>query len=121
MSEFRGRIVPVYGSMADGKITSRWFRRVIHGALENLTQDIPDAIPSAIRKRMRLAQRRQAFWEAHWPPESASLAELQIARTPAQMRLIFEELFFLELGLELKRRKMRALPGIAFNIDDRIR
>ncbi len=116
-----GRIVPVYGSMADGKITSRWFRRVIHGALENLTPDVPDAIPAAIRKRMRLAPRREAFWQAHWPPENASLAELQMARTPAQVRLIFEELFFLELGLELKRRKMRALPGIAFKIDDRVR
>jgi ATP-dependent DNA helicase RecG len=116
-----GRIVPVYGSMADGKITSRWFRRVIHGALESLTSDVPDAIPAAIRKRMRLAPRREAFWQAHWPPENASLAELQMARTPAQVRLIFEELFFLELGLELKRRKMRALPGIAFKIDDRVR
>ncbi len=37
------------------------------------------------------------------------------------MRLIFEELFFLELGLELKRRRMRTLPGIAFGIDDRVR
>jgi ATP-dependent DNA helicase RecG len=116
-----GRIVPVYGSMADGKITSRWFRRVIHGALDNLTPDIPDAIPAAIRRRMTLAHRRDAFWQAHWPPENASLAELQMARTPAQTRLIFEELFFLELGLELRRRHMRAVPGIAFPIDDRIR
>ena len=116
-----GRIVPVYGSMADGKITSRWFRRAIHGALDNLTKDIADAVPAAILRRMKLAPRRQAFWEAHWPPESASLAQLQMARTPAQMRLIFEELFFLELGLELKRRKMRTLPGIAFPLDDRIR
>src|ERR1041385_6128897 len=30
-----GRIVPVYGSMADGKVTSRFFRRVIYGALDN--------------------------------------------------------------------------------------
>ena len=116
-----GRIVPVYGSMADGKITSRFFRRVIHGALDNLTKDIPDAIPASIRERLRLMPRREAFWQAHWPPENASFAELQVARTPAQVRLIFEELFFLELGLELKRRKMRALPGIAFPIDDRIR
>ena len=43
------------------------------------------------------------------------------ARTPAQVRLIFEELFFLELGLELKRKHMRALSGIAFRIDDRVR
>ena len=50
-----------------------------------------------------------------------SLAKLQEARTPALVRLIFEELFFLELGLELKRRKMRAQTGIVFDTNDEIR
>jgi len=31
-----GRIVPIYESAANGKITSRWFRRIIHSVLENL-------------------------------------------------------------------------------------
>src|SRR5205823_6377198 len=61
------------------------------------------------------------FRLAHWPEESARLEDLLAARTPAHRRLIFEELFFLELGLELKRKRMRALPGIAFGIDDRAR
>jgi ATP-dependent DNA helicase RecG len=116
-----GRIVPVYESAGSGKVTSRWFRRVIHGALENLAPEIMDAIPGAIRGRMRLMPRRESFWQAHWPPENASLAQLQMARSPAQVRLIFEELFFLELGLELKRRHMRALPGMAFRVDERVR
>lgn len=116
-----GRMVPVYESAGSGKVTSRWFRRVIHGALQNLTRDIPDAIPASICKRMRLMPRGQALWQAHWPTDDAGLAALQAARTPAQMRLIFEELFFLELGLELKRKRLRALPGIAFPIDDRVR
>ncbi|MGH9521466.1 MAG: ATP-dependent DNA helicase RecG [Terriglobales bacterium] len=116
-----GRIVPVYESAGSGKVSSRWFRRVIHGALENLTPEIVDAVPTTIRKRMRLMPRRDAFWQSHWPPETASLAELQMARSPAQVRLIFEELFFLELGLELKRRRMRALPGIGFHIHQRVR
>ncbi|MBZ5511985.1 MAG: ATP-dependent DNA helicase RecG [Acidobacteriia bacterium] len=116
-----GRIVPVYESAGSGKVTSRWFRRVIHGALENLTPDIVDAIPGAVQRRMGLMPRREAFRRAHWPEESAGLEDLQAARTPAQIRLIFEELFFLELGLELKRKRMRALPGIAFGIDDRVR
>jgi ATP-dependent DNA helicase RecG len=116
-----GRIVPIYESAGSGKVTSRWFRRVIHGALENLTPDIVDAIPGAVQRRMRLMPRREAFRMAHWPQESARLEDLQAARTPAQIRLIFEELFFLELGLELKRKRMRAMPGIGFGIDDRVR
>ncbi len=116
-----GRIVPIYETAGNGKITARWFRRVIHGMLENLDADIPDAIPAAVRSRMGLIERRRAFWQAHWPEVGESLANLQVARTPAHIRLIFEELFFLELGLELKRKKLRAQTGVAFPINDSVR
>ncbi len=70
---------------------------------------------------MGLIDRKAAFWQAHWPEVGESLAKLQAARTPALFRLIFEELFFLELGLELKRRKMRAQTGVSFAINDQVR
>ena len=114
-----GRVVPVYE--ATGKLTSKWFRRIIHTALEQLGPEIDDAIPRAIRGRMGLIDRREAFWKAHWPEEGESFADLQSARTPAHVRLIFEELFFLELGLELKRRKARLQKGIAFTVDAKVR
>ena len=116
-----GRIVPIYETAGNGRLTARWFRRVIHGMLEGLDQDLPDAIPPAVRGRMGLIDRQRAFWQAHWPEVGESLTNLQEARTPAHIRLIFEELFFLELGLELKRRKMRAQTGIAFQISDSVR
>ena len=116
-----GRIVPIYEAAGNGRLTARWFRRVIHGMLENLGPDILDAMPPAVRGRMQLIDRRRAFWEAHWPEAGESLTNLMAARTPAHIRLIFEELFFLELGLELKRRKMRAQTGIAFQINQQVR
>lgn len=114
-----GRIVPIYE--ATGKLTSKWFRRVVHGALESLTQDIADAMPAIVCGRMGLIPRREAFRLAHWPEAGESFADLQSARTPAHIRLIFEELFYLEMGLELKRKKMRQQSGIAFKIDDNVR
>jgi ATP-dependent DNA helicase RecG len=116
-----GRIVPIYESAGNGRLTARWFRRVIHGTLENLDLEVPDAIPAAVRGRMELIDRRRAFWQAHWPEVGESRVKLQEARTPAHIRLIFEELFFLELGLELKRRKGRAQTGIAFCITHQVR
>ena len=116
-----GRIVPIYESAGHGKVTSRWFRRVIRTALDNLAPEIPDGIPAAICRRMALIPRREAFWKTHWPDETESFAQLQAARTPAQIRLIFEELFFLEVGLELKRKRLRAQPGISFQLDDKVR
>ena len=116
-----GRIVPIYESAGKGRLTARWFRHIIHGMLEKLDGDVPDAIPPAVRGQMGLIDRKSAFWQAHWPEVGESLAHLQAARTPALFRLIFEELFFLELGLELKRRKMRAQSGVGFQINDQVR
>ncbi len=114
-----GRIVPIYE--ATGKLTSRWFRRAIRTALDNLTPDLPDPIPAAVRSHLGLVSPRAALWNVHWPEPGESLNDLQSFRTPAHIRLIFEELFFVELGLELKRRQQKAQTGIAFRLDDRAR
>jgi len=118
-----GRVVPIYETASHGKLTSRWFRRVIRGALESLPAQAmgPDPIPSAIRERLQLLDKYKAFWETHWPDAGTNLDELQAQRTPAHLRLIFEELFFLELGLELKRRRLRAQPGISFALTQQVR
>ena len=116
-----GRIVPIYESAGQGRVTARWFRRVIRTALDDLTPDLPETIPAAVRERLALLSPREALWKVHWPEAGESFEALQSARTPAHIRLIFEELFFTELGLELKRRQQRAQTGIAFQLDDRVR
>ena len=77
-----GRIVPIYEAAGNGRLTARWFRRVIHGMLENLDQDIPDAIPAAVRGRMDLIDRRRAFWQAHWPEVGESLLNFKPRARP---------------------------------------
>jgi ATP-dependent DNA helicase RecG len=116
-----GRIVPIYESAGQGRLTSRWFRRIIHTALENLTPDLPDPIPAVVRRHLSLISPREALQKVHWPEPGESVQDLQSSRTPAHVRLIFEELFFVELGLELKRREQKAQTGIAFQLDDRVR
>jgi len=116
-----GRIIPIYESAGQGRLTSRWFRRIIHRALENLTPELPEGIPSAIRKRLNLLPPREALRKVHWPDDGESLHDLESRRTPAHIRLIFEELFFIELGMELKRREQKSKTGIAFQLNDRVR
>ncbi len=116
-----GRIVPIYESTGQGKLTPRWFRRIIRWALENLNPDLPDPIPAAVRAHLSLLSPREALWRVHWPEAGESFTDLQSSRTPAHIRLIFDELFFIELGLELKRREQKAQTGIAFQLDDRAR
>src|SRR5438067_5268109 len=53
-----GRIVPIYETASHGKLTSRWFRRVIRGAVESLGADAmgPAPTPEAIRERSELTE-----------------------------------------------------------------
>jgi ATP-dependent DNA helicase RecG len=116
-----GRIVPIYESAGQGRVTARWFRRVIRTALDDLTPDLAETIPAAVRERLALVSPREALSKVHWPEAGESFEELQSSRTPAHIRLIFEELFFIELGLELKRRQQKSETGITFRLDERVR
>jgi ATP-dependent DNA helicase RecG len=116
-----GRIVPIYESTGQGKLTPRWFRRVIRWTLENLSPDLPDPIPAAVRAHLSLLSPREALFKVHWPDAGESFNDLQSSRTPAHIRMIFDELFFIELGLELKRREQKAQTGIAFQLNDGVR
>jgi len=116
-----GRIVPIYESTGQGRLTPRWFRRIIRWTLDNLNPDIPDPIPAAVREHIGLIPMREALLKAHWPDAGESFTDLQSSRTQAHIRMIFDELFFIELGLELKRREQKARTGIEFQLSEKVR
>jgi ATP-dependent DNA helicase RecG len=115
-----GRIAPVYETLGN-KLASRWQRRVIYRLLEELKGRIPETLPQAICRRLDLPSREDALRWAHFPEAGTAMSQLQGWATPAQKRLIFEELFFLELGLELKRKKFRQRQGIPFETNAEVR
>ncbi|MGO9937558.1 MAG: ATP-dependent DNA helicase RecG [Terracidiphilus sp.] len=116
-----GRITPVYESLAGSRLASRWQRKVIFHLLESMRGAVPECLPQAMLARLDMPSRETALREVHFPPDGTSLSQLQSSSTPAHRRLIFEELFFLELGLELKRRRMRERAGISFATNDKVR
>ncbi len=113
-----GRVVPIYE--AAGKVTTRIFRALLHRVLNELAP-LPDALPAELARRLKLPGRDTAVRQLHFPPPDSDLRLLNSFRSPAQFRLIFEEFFWLECGLELKRAKSRLYPGIAFSLTDRVR
>jgi ATP-dependent DNA helicase RecG len=116
-----GRITPVYESLGGSKLASRWQRRVIYGLLEDLKGGIPETLPGALLNRLGLPSREDALRQVHFPIAGTPMSHLQAWSTPAHKRLIFEELFYLELGLELKRRRFRERAGIPFETNDKVR
>jgi ATP-dependent DNA helicase RecG len=111
-----GRIVPIYEAI--GKISSRMLRRIIYGLLLNLDRDIPDPIPAEIRERYRFPSRRDALLQVHFPEKDESLELLNSFRSPAQIRLIFEEFFYYQLALALRRLREHHRRGIALQVRD---
>jgi ATP-dependent DNA helicase RecG len=133
-----GRIVPVYESLGGttawgAKLGSKWLRRVIWALFDELGQEsgesagqqvdasTKETLPAALRSRLKLPERIQALKAVHFPEAGTPMGELMSAATPAHRRLIFEELFYLELGLELKRRRMREREGTAFVTNVKVR
>jgi ATP-dependent DNA helicase RecG len=80
-----------------------------------------ETLPWALRERLKLPGRLEALKAVHFPEAGTPMPELMAAATPGHRRLIFEELFYLELGLELKRRRMREREGTAFATSVKVR
>ena len=116
-----GRIVPVYESLGGNKLTTRWLRRIVYNLLEELKGHLPETLPRALVERLALPSREEALCGVHFPPPGTPLTQLQASGTEAHRRLIFEELFYLELGLELKRRRFKERAGIGFETTEKVR
>jgi ATP-dependent DNA helicase RecG len=114
-----GRVVPVYESIAT--LGPRVLRRLMWAALEGLEGQMPDRLPPGVIEKNRLLDRATAIRQAHFPSTDQNLDELSAFRTPAQVRLIFEEFFSVGAGLALKRRKAKSVAGVEFQVKDTAR
>jgi ATP-dependent DNA helicase RecG len=115
-----GRIVPIYEAV--GTFSSRMIRRAIYNTLQNLDSNIPDVLPLELREKLHYPARREALIHTHFPPAEESLEALNLFRSPAQQRLIFEEFFLYQLSMALGRKAQRKENAIAFRVrEDKVR
>lgn len=113
-----GRIIPVYE--AAGKISTRVFRKLMRHIL-NEAPSSEDELPASVRARIDLPDLPTALEQIHFPDANADIQLLNEFRSPAQRRLIFDEFFWLECGLALKKTKAKKATGIAFQVTERVR
>src|SRR6266403_1040243 len=109
-----GRIVPIYEAI--GGVTSRVMRRIIYAALENLGGTLPDPLPGELLARHKFPSRGEAIQFVHFPPRTESVEALNSFRSQAHQRLIFEEFFFYQLSVAMRRKAAQQQPGIAFRV-----
>lgn len=91
---------PVYSTterLTSAGLNTNGIEKLVKNLLENLSGQIEDLIPETIRKEHRLIGREQAVRWVHAPS-----SELEAQR--ARFRLKFEELFFLQLELLVRKK-----------------
>jgi ATP-dependent DNA helicase RecG len=93
---FANEIIPVYP--ATKEVSSGRLRRAIGGLLAAYGE-VPDFVPPELRRAHRLRDRSQALAAIHRPPDMAAVHR-------ARERLVYDELFVLQVGLALRRRAM---------------
>ena len=99
------------GLRSGGQVTTRVLRTLMHRILAELppVEDHLPAISAPALEAARPLDRASA--SRTFPPPDSDLRLLNAFRSPAQFRLIFEEFFWLECGLALKRSKARTAAG----------
>ncbi len=116
-----GRRVPIYRKL--GSFKTRQLRAIIYHVIERLSPEaVPELLPRQTLARHRLMSRYEALVNAHFPQDETPLELYNQGRAPAWRRLIFEEFFWLQLALALRRaQRERAPKGAIIHVDDRIR
>ncbi len=114
-----GRIVPIYSETEGLYQRQRLIRRIMKNTVDQFAGKAVSGIPPEVCDRQHLIPLAEAFRRAHFPCPEDSLDLLNSGRSPAHRRLIFDEFFFLEIGLALRRSGTVIEAGIAFPIRHR--
>ncbi len=92
------RILPVYPLTE--RLTQSAVRSLVHKALNEMNVSVEEIMPESVITDHRLPEREAAIRSVHFP---SSEEELERARR----RFIFEEFFFLQMGIALRRKAIR--------------
>ena len=98
-----GRVVPVY-SLTEG-VVANTVRQAVIAALP-ATAHLKEPLPKGLRTKYQLMELKDAISNIHFPPDSDSLRA-------ARRRLVFDEFFYLQLGLLQRQQKARQVQTSA--------
>ena len=93
-----GRLVPIYPLTED--LTQKSLRQVLYDALEASLGLVEECLPERARKALGLSGAAIALKQIHFPENEALYRA-------AYERLVFDEFFFLQLAVGLKRLELR--------------
>ncbi len=98
-----GRVVPIY-ALTEG-VGADTVRQAVIAALPAIAH-LKDPLPAALLQQYGLIKLKEAIANIHFPPD---IAALHLTRR----RLVFDEFFYLQLGLLQRQRKARQIQTSA--------
>jgi len=102
-----GKIIPIYRIPKELRTTNIGdfsLRRIINNAVENYLDKLEETLPNHIIKDNELQNIKDAVRNYHFPNSKENLIE-------AKRRFIFEELFFLEILVALRKKNIKSKLG----------
>ncbi|CAN5485596.1 ATP-dependent DNA helicase RecG [soil metagenome] len=93
-----GRLSPVYG-LTEG-LTNKRLRNMIRQVVEEYVHFMADPLPKSLRDEYQLPELATALQQMHFP-DSQELLDA------ARRRLAFEEFFYIQLGVQQRRRELQ--------------
>ena len=104
------RIVPIY-SETEG-LGQKNLRRIMKHVVDDFTGYVLSPLPEDILKRQGLQDMHQAIRTVHFPEEDSDVDALNVMKSEAHRRVIFDEFFFFELGMALRKKGTLLHTGI---------
>jgi len=110
------RVLPIY--LRPGGLPLSFMRKLADQVVSEYATHLPNRLPTAIARRQQTLDIPNALALLHQPSLDADVASLNDAASPAHRSIVFEELFFLQLGLGLRKHARRHSSGIPLASSD---
>lgn len=110
-----GKIRSIYTVPAGVTVTA--YRKFLKEALDKGLKYVSETLPEYILDKYNYPDIKDAVKTLHYPETKENVESIINRKHPAYVRFIYEELIYLQLVMQLKRKTYTKGLGIKFNID----
>lgn len=98
-------------------LTLSVYRKALKTALNKGLKEIEETLPCNILDKYKFPNLCDAVYTIHNPDTNENVKSILNRTHPAYKRFIYDELFYMQLVMQLKRKTYNKSKGIKFNID----
>lgn len=111
------RILPVY-PLTEG-LSQKQIRKFCQEAVSQYAQYVTTEIPENLITKHQFLPLSSALHQIHCPDQQCDFHHLQSGESIARQSLVYDEFFYLQLGLALRNKGTQLQNGIAFKVSHR--